>query len=146
MGIGPQHPYGEDDYPVVLHLHHISPIARSRIKTLRAFFFSKKISKRLYKKIKCLFFKISYNGFGISEVAEGISQRSGEMPKGHFAYSELCEVARSHYAEKERATRADRRKARGSERFRHNSLLYEQFFRICFSLYIMRNYDIIYLK
>jgi len=93
LGIGPQHPYGEDDYPVVLHLHHISPIARSRIKTLRAFFFSKKISKRLYKKIKCLFFKISYNGFGISEVAEGISQRSGEMPKGHFAYSELCEVA-----------------------------------------------------
>ena len=63
------------------------------------------------------FFIISHNGFGISEVAGGISERSGEIPKGNFAYSVLCEVAsgasgehnrnyfRSRYAEKERATR-----------------------------------------
>ena len=56
---------------------------------------------------------ISDNGFGISEVAGGISERSGEIPKGNFAYSVLCEVAsgaseeqnrnyfRSRYAEKE---------------------------------------------
>jgi len=37
--------------------------------------------------------EISSNGFGISEVAGGISQRSGEIPKGNFAYSVLCEVA-----------------------------------------------------
>jgi len=36
---------------------------------------------------------MSYNGFGISEVAGGISERSGEIPKGNFAYSVLCEVA-----------------------------------------------------
>jgi len=56
---------------------------------------------------------MSYNGFGISKVAGGISERSGEIPKGNFAYSVLCEVAsgaseeqnrnyfRSRYAEKE---------------------------------------------
>ena len=36
---------------------------------------------------------MSYNGFGISKVAGGISERSGEIPKGNFAYSVLCEVA-----------------------------------------------------
>ena len=36
---------------------------------------------------------ITPNGFGISEVAGGISERSGEIPKGNFAYSVLCEVA-----------------------------------------------------
>ena len=37
--------------------------------------------------------KFRPNGFGISEVADGISERSGEIPRGHFAYSVLCEVA-----------------------------------------------------
>jgi len=47
-------------------------------------------------------------------VAGGISERSGERPRGYFAYSVLCDVAtkgsdeqnrnyfRSRYAEKER--------------------------------------------
>ena len=58
--------------------------------------------------------RILHNGFGISEVAGGISERSGERPRGYFAYSVLCDVAtkgsdeqnrnyfRSRYAEKER--------------------------------------------
>ena len=53
----------------------------------------------IYKDVTSGFFlhslnlTILHNGFGISEVAGGISERSGEIPKGNFAYSVLCEVA-----------------------------------------------------
>ena len=56
-------------------------------------FFIQEFQKGSLKNKNYLFGKISPNGFGISEVAEGVSKRSGERPKGHFAYSELCEVA-----------------------------------------------------
>ncbi len=80
---------------------------------------------------------ISANGFGISEVAEAF-RPEGRKAERQFrvfrvmrsrerqrAEKHNTEEFRSRYAEKERATRADRRKARGSERFRHNSLLCE---------------------
>jgi hypothetical protein len=44
------------------------------------------------KKAKIFLKKISHNGFGISEVAGGIPP-SGGRPEGHFAYSELGDVA-----------------------------------------------------
>ena len=53
---------------------------------------------KLPKKSKIIkkFLAISHNGFGISEVAEGIANPpagGGAIPRGNFAYSELCEVA-----------------------------------------------------
>ena len=36
---------------------------------------------------------MSPNGFGISEVSEGILERSGRIPRAHFAYSVLSDVA-----------------------------------------------------
>ena len=46
---------------------------------------------------------MSPNGFGISEVSEGILERSGRIPRAHFAYSVLSDVATE--AEGEGATK-----------------------------------------
>ena len=35
---------------------------------------------------------MSPNGFGISEVSEGILERSGRIPRAHFAYSVLSDL------------------------------------------------------
>jgi len=57
------------------------------------FLLPKKISKGLKYNIETIFSEILGNGFGISEVAEGILERSGRMTRGYFAYSVLSEVA-----------------------------------------------------